>query len=181
LVQACLRLHAGQIHMGGWCCRPAFRLAGRWHQDFPTYWLCSSDAACYQITLDSLFCMVSATFQGLTSNKLTFTWKIKWKYKLITLKFYLIERVCLHVSLSWRCFDRTQRPRCVQSSTFCTSWSEQLHTWLQVFSALFCGLFYVSTGRDPVLVLCGWEGNRKSDMSLAMRHRICDIWLHKGK
>jgi len=44
----------------------------------------------------------------------------------------------------------------------------------------------MSTGKGPVL--CGWEGNRRSDVALAMRHRLCIIccnlqaqWVKEGR
>jgi len=33
----------------------------------------------------------------------------------------------------------------------------------------------MSNSQVAVAVLCGWEGNRRSDVTLAMRHRLCGI------
>jgi len=30
----------------------------------------------------------------------------------------------------------------------------------------------MNTGQGAVAALCGWEGNRRSDVALAMRHRL---------
>jgi len=32
----------------------------------------------------------------------------------------------------------------------------------------------MSTSQGAVAVLCDWEGNRRSGVALAMRHRLCD-------
>ena len=32
----------------------------------------------------------------------------------------------------------------------------------------------MSTGQEAVAVLCGWEGNRRPGVALAMRRKLCD-------
>jgi len=42
----------------------------------------------------------------------------------------------------------------------------------------------ISTGQKAVVVICSWEGNRRSSTATALRHRLRNIWArwpHKGK
>jgi len=38
----------------------------------------------------------------------------------------------------------------------------------------------MSTGEGAMAVHCGWEGNRRSGVALAMRHTVCVIYGLKG-
>jgi len=33
----------------------------------------------------------------------------------------------------------------------------------------------ISMGQAAIAVFCGWEGNRRSDITSAMRHRLSDL------
>jgi len=52
-----------------------------------------------------------------------------------------------------------------------------LTTLMQTQSPILSGMANeMSTGEGAVAVLCGWEGNRRSDVvAPAMRHRLCGI------
>jgi len=36
----------------------------------------------------------------------------------------------------------------------------------------------MSTSEEAVVLLCGWEGNRRSDVALDMRHRLCGVYTY---